>query len=77
MVRRGATGIPPRRWPGRLARGLVAGLLLLAGAGGFLWLRDRDLLLASEPERRAARLDLPAQESAVALQLRLPFGLLR
>ena len=67
-------GAVRRRW---LVRVLAAALLLLVFAGGIVWLRDRDLLLASEPERRAAQLDLPAQESAVALQLRLPFDLLR
>jgi hypothetical protein len=56
----------------------MAGVLALLTAGaGTAWVRGRDTLLASEPPRRATRLDLPAQESQMALRLRLPLDLLR
>ncbi|WP_424134968.1 DUF4403 family protein [Roseomonas chloroacetimidivorans] len=54
--------------------GVVAVLAVVAGTA---WVRGYDTLLASEPPRRATRLDLPPQESLVTLRLRLPLDLLR
>lgn len=62
-----------RRW----VWGVGFGSALLALAGGVLWLQGRDAALNAAPARRAAVLALPAQDSAVALGLRLPFTLLR
>jgi hypothetical protein len=52
-------------------------LAVLAVGAGIAWVRGRGTLLASEPPRRASRLELPSQESLVALRLRLPLDLLR
>jgi hypothetical protein len=63
-----------RRWAGW---GLAAGLALGAAGGALAWLQGREALLSSEPPRRSATLELPAQESTVALGLRLPLTLLQ
>jgi len=56
----------------------VAALLVVAGGiHAAAWYRTGNALLLQEPPRRAARLELPAQESEAALRLRVPFGLLR
>jgi len=56
---------------------MAAVLAVPAIWAGAAWVQGRDMLLASEPPRHATRLDLPAQESRVALRLRLPLDLLR
>lgn len=53
---------------------------LLSVAGGIhatAWYRTGNPLLLRDPPRRAAKLELPAQESEAALRLRVPFDLLR
>jgi hypothetical protein len=52
-------------------------VVLAAGGAAAVWLDRRETLLSSEPERVAARLTLPEQESAVMLRLNLPLDLLR
>jgi hypothetical protein len=66
-----------RPWRSWLGWGLVAGLAATGGGAGLFWLQGRELLLSAEPPRRSAVLELPAQESAVALRLRFPFTLLQ
>jgi hypothetical protein len=66
-----------RPWRGWLGWGLVAGLAATGGGAGLFWLQGRELLLSAEPPRRSSMLELPAQESAVALRLRFPFALLQ
>jgi hypothetical protein len=65
------------RWRRWLRWALGAGVLIAAGLYTALWLEGREALLSSDPERRAAQLTLPEQESAVMLRLNLPLDLLR
>jgi len=65
------------RWRRWFRWGVGAGLLIAAGIYAALWLEAREALLSSDPERRAAQLTLPEQESAVMLRLNLPLELLR
>jgi hypothetical protein len=57
--------------------GLTTGLAFGAAGGALVWLQGKDALLTSEPPRRSATLELPAQESTVALGIRLPLAILQ
>jgi hypothetical protein len=54
-------------------------VVVVASAGGLAaaWLDGREALLSADPERHAAALSLPEQESAAMLRLSLPLDLLR